>query len=134
MNIFRWRRYSWPLQVREDEDDDGDESSQGSSQGKAVRSPVPKAETPQEETSKALLKQATHSNARSRNHSSSPPKPESNGSGESATQPLQSESAIEEQDDLDDLRSSSILSDLGYNRTSRAASTAFFHFSHYKLI
>lgn len=80
-----------------------------------MRSPVSKAETPQEETSKALLKQAMHSNARNRNHSSSPPEPESNGTGESASQTLQSESAIEEQDDIDDLKSSAALSDLGYN-------------------
>ena len=108
---------SW--QVREDEDDGGDESSEGSSRGIAVNPSDIKAETPQEENSKALLKQAMHSNARSRNISSSPVKSESNGEAEVIAQPLQSESAIEEQDDVDDLRSSAALSELGYNRKFR---------------
>ena len=94
----------------------------------AVNSSAVKAEPNQEEISKALLKQATHSDTRSRNPSLSPEKSVSNGEAEAAAQPLQFESAIEEQDDVDDLKSSAVFGDPGYNRklSTALAAVSFF--------
>ena len=78
-----------------------------------MKPPEPKSEDAADEASRTLLKQASHSNAHSRKHSASPEKLYQKEDTNDIAEPLVSDSAIDENDDVDDLKSSGLLSDLG---------------------